>query len=77
MLASEATSNRDRNAATKEKEKNAQALTELADWERDVIYPPRHPTPRDRSGRRRKTKLPEIWQSPRQSPRPKLKIIFI
>jgi hypothetical protein len=39
MLASEATSNRDRNAATKEKEKNAQALTELADWERDVIYP--------------------------------------
>ncbi len=39
MLASEATANRDRNAATKEKEKNAQALTELADWERDVIYP--------------------------------------
>ena len=39
MLASEATSNRDRNAATKEKEKNAQALTELADWERDVIFP--------------------------------------
>ena len=39
MLASEATSNRDRNAATKEKERNSKALTELAEWERDVVYP--------------------------------------
>ena len=39
ILASESTSARDKTAATKEQSKLAKQLTELADWERDVIYP--------------------------------------
>ncbi len=39
ILASESTSPRDKTAATKEQNKIDKQLTELADWERDVIYP--------------------------------------
>ena len=39
ILASESTSARDKTAATKEQTKIDKALPELADWERDVIYP--------------------------------------
>lgn len=39
ILASESTSARDKTAATKEQNKIAKTLPELADWERDVILP--------------------------------------
>ena len=39
ILASESTSARDKTAATKEQAKIDKSLTELADWERDVILP--------------------------------------
>jgi hypothetical protein len=39
VLASESTSARDKTAATKEQTKIDKSLTELADWERDVILP--------------------------------------
>ncbi len=39
ILASESTSARDKTAATKEQAKIEKSLTELADWERDVILP--------------------------------------